>query len=75
MRPRGRVTHVWEVVSVRGTVLGRVDWWPGCWRRYTFTPRASTIFDPGCLREIADFCEDQTLKHKEARRRLKERNG
>ena len=43
--------------------LGQVRWF-GRWRRYAFFPAIGTIYEPTCLRDIADFCERQTLSHK-----------
>jgi hypothetical protein len=69
------VTHVWAVNSGLVT-LGDVRWYSH-WRRYVFEPDAITalrlVFDASCLRTIADFCEEKTLRHRESRRRLKEK--
>lgn len=64
MVPPSRKTRQWSV-SCRGALLGRVSWYAQ-WRRYCFWPNVSTniLFDPSCLREIADFCEAQTKEHK-----------
>jgi len=51
-------TDVWEVASSTAP-LGQVRFYPQ-WRKYCFFPTSSTLLDPGCLREIADFCESQT---------------
>jgi hypothetical protein len=40
-------------------ILGAVKWF-GRWRRYAFFPGAQTVYEATCLREIADFCADQT---------------
>lgn len=55
-------THNWLVVSGEEG-LGNVKWF-GHWRRYAFYPRPGCVFDPGCLREIADFCEGVTNHRK-----------
>jgi hypothetical protein len=69
-------TTVWLVrtasttdMSALPTVgLGLVQWFSR-WRQYTFVPHGGTVFEKDCLRTIADFCEEQTTKH---RRRDKE---
>lgn len=61
----GRKTQVWLVLSVRsGETLGVIRWF-GPWRQYTFAPAPSTVFNPGCLREIADKAGYLTNKHRE----------
>lgn len=54
------------VIAVRdraGGELGLIRWY-GPWRKYTFEPRADTVFDAACLREIADRCELYTERHR-----------
>lgn len=56
----GRKTRQWQIISRNhGDVLGGVGWF-GRWRQYTFHPTPNTVFNPICMREIADFCEAQT---------------
>lgn len=59
-----RKTRVWEVENAqdRGQ-LGTIKW-HGAWRKYTFRPYMSTLFDAVCMREIADFCDQATRDHK-----------
>ena len=58
-------TRIWTVTSTGdGAYLGRVSWW-GAWRRYVFLPSADTVYDPNCLKAIADFCQTKTDEHKE----------
>lgn len=57
--PRGWITKLWHVTTLDSGVLGEIRWF-GAWRKYCFYPTSGTIFDKGCLREIADFCEAQT---------------
>lgn len=59
--PEGRKTKIWNVANRVGIVLGKIAWWPA-WRKYTFHSLEGT-FDAGCLREIADFCENRTEEH------------
>lgn len=37
--------------------------WAGNFRKYAFFPENLTQFDPNCLRDIADFCEQKTKEH------------
>lgn len=62
-RPEGKKTDVWKVVC-RGMDLGLVFWYSH-WRKYTFYAGEKPILDPGCLRELAEFCEQKTKEHKE----------
>lgn len=56
-------TSRWAVFSKFGIdSLGNVAWF-GAWRKYAFYPKDG-IFDPTCLRDIADFMAEQTRKHK-----------
>ena len=56
----GRKTEKWKVISAMGShELGVVSFHPA-WRKYVFWPERNTIFDPACLRELADFVERQT---------------
>ena len=60
----GRLTKVWQVITVEhGEFLGEVRWFTS-WRKYCFFPAPSTIFEQDCLRDIADFCETVTKQHK-----------
>ena len=60
-----RKTSVWNVVTtgsekeVGGLVLGKISWW-GAWRKYAFFPQANTLYEQTCLRNIAQFIEEQT---------------
>ena len=63
----GRKTEKWKVISAMGShELGVVSFHPA-WRKYVFWPERNTIFDPACLRELADFVERQT-NHWKAKR-------
>ena len=58
------LTKVWWVLNTGGNILGQVSWyapWRSCW--YTTSPNVG--LDAACLREIADFCENETRAHKE----------
>jgi hypothetical protein len=62
-KPKGRKTEIWTVVDQKEYRLGAVSWWAP-WRRYTFHPDGSTVYDADCLREISGFCREETLKRK-----------
>lgn len=57
-----RKTAIWDVVSTSDKYLGHIRW-HGPWRCYTFRPDPATIFNAGCMRDIALFCEDATRAH------------
>lgn len=62
-QPRdARETSYWVVYPKDpkgGHRLGEVKWW-GAWRRYCFFPAPETLFEPTCLRDIADFLASKT---------------
>jgi hypothetical protein len=67
-RKKGRRTDLWRVWSLQEAIyLGEVSWFAH-WRRYTFRPVADTVFDAGCLREVAIFCDFETRRHVVGRR-------
>lgn len=49
-------TWRWTVLTNSADVLGTVQWFPR-WRQYCFDPREGTVFNDGCLRDIAAFLE------------------
>lgn len=56
-------TLVWDVHNkAAGAWLGTIKW-HGAFRKYTFWPVQGTGYDPACLRDLARFCEDQTMLH------------
>lgn len=60
----GGVTRRYEVNS-NGDILGYVLWRSG-WRRYTYQPKADTVYDFSCLTTIAEFvrlCTDERKTH------------
>ena len=68
-REEGRKTEKWTVISLMGShELGVVSFHPA-WRKYVFWPEKNTIFDPACLRDLADFVDKQTLAWKQKRGR------
>ena len=64
-------TKVWWVLPRDDTPIeeklkfqiGTVQWY-GPWRKYCFMPARNTVFEQVCLREIAQFCEQQTNAHR-----------
>lgn len=60
-------TKRWAVMSKdQRAQIGMVKWY-GPWRKYCFFPMGNTVFEWVCLSEIADFCEAQTLVHRQAK--------
>jgi len=62
-------TQVWKVQTKDGNVLlGHVRWYSP-WRCYSFFVSSGggefeLVFEKTCLRDIASFCENQTLRHR-----------
>jgi len=57
-------TEVWAIHTKDfGTFLGTVKWFPS-WRKYAFFPDASTVYEQDCLRDIANFIENEMEKRK-----------
>ena len=55
-------TEIFEISTAdRTQLLGQVRWFPR-WRKYSFFPRPDRVFESSCLRDIADFCERETLE-------------
>jgi len=60
----GRKTKVWTVYTkISIDALGAVIWFTR-WRKYTYESNHDIVYDENCLREIADFIEQQTKEHK-----------
>lgn len=61
--PSGK-TAVWAVMTMSGDEqIGEVRWFAR-WRKYAFYPKAHTVFEEDCLRDIAAFCELVTQRRK-----------
>jgi len=58
-------TKIFEVVTneEKMQILGYIKW-DGPWRKYTFQPTPDTKFEETCMRDIADFIQEQTKQHK-----------
>ena len=66
-------TQIWALYSAKdddGTDLwiGEIKWF-GRWRKYALFPDRDTVFEQDCLRDIAQFCEDKTKEHREAKKK------
>jgi hypothetical protein len=63
--PSGK-TRRWTVLPTHevGLPLGSVSWYAP-WRCYAFSPTlaGASVFERRCLRDIANFLEDQTIEH------------
>lgn len=62
------LTKVFEVRNKRdpeNDIPGIIKW-NGGWRKYVYYS-GEAYYDSQCLRQIADFCDDQTLIHKESK--------
>jgi len=62
-----RKTLIWRVESRDAPYvkLGEVRFYPQ-WRKYCFFPADRTLFEPDCLRDIAQFCEDKTVEWRQS---------
>jgi hypothetical protein len=61
----GPRTDAWYVVSKeQDAPLGVVKWY-GPFRCYAFYPWPDTVYERTCLRDIADFCEAETVKRRQ----------
>ena len=56
-------TRMWRVMANSGGDLGTIKWF-GRWRCYAFYPDGATVYERKCLRDIADFCEEETRSRK-----------
>ena len=62
-------TQIWKVLTKDSNVLlGHVRWY-GPWRCYSFFVSSrdgefDLVFEKTCLRDIANFCENQTQRHR-----------
>lgn len=59
-----RKTGVWSVRSTSGTALGTVKFY-GRWRCFVFYPYPDTLYNAGCLDDIARFCSQETARWRE----------
>ena len=60
----GNKTNVWRVVTEeRNEVLGEIKWFSR-WRKYAFFPAPETVYEDDCLKDIAEFIEQQMIERK-----------
>jgi hypothetical protein len=65
-------TKVWEVIAKRaGVLLGTIAWFAR-WRGYAFFPNEDLVFERTCLRDIADFLEEQNRAHRQHNKAVRE---
>lgn len=71
-RKADRKTDTWAVSPLDGgEPLGQVAFF-GAWRKFAFFPFEGTLYEADCLRDIAQFCEDQTNEWRDAKHPRKE---
>lgn len=60
----GKTKLWWICLAADGEVVGTVKWYGG-WRKYVYhyARQDTGFYDWDFMRTIADFCEEQTLKH------------
>jgi len=65
MQDPKKKTKLW-FVDIKDTVecLGKIKWFSR-WRKYCFFPFPDTVYEKDCLRDIAEFTENETKKHKQ----------
>lgn len=57
-------TGVWEILTKDDVVgLGFIKWWAP-WRKYAFFPYEDTVLEQDCLRDIANFIDQQMKERK-----------
>jgi hypothetical protein len=61
-------TEVHQVLTADRLVrLGMVSWYAP-WRKYVFHPSGGTLYDPNCLRDIADSVDGLNRQHREGKK-------
>jgi hypothetical protein len=58
-------TKRWHVATKDDSedLIGEIRWF-GPWECYVLYPFGRTVFEKQCLRDIADFCEEQTKQNR-----------
>jgi hypothetical protein len=65
----GRLTRYIVIYGkLQGFRLGHISWY-GRWRQYVFEPSLGTLFNVGCLADLADRLGYLNTMHRENRRR------
>ena len=63
--PSGK-TKTWKVQNRENlTILGTISWF-GRWRKYVFEPKPDMVFEETCLRDIAQFIQQETTFNRKA---------
>lgn len=71
----GQKTNRWFVLNKHDDdELGEIAWY-GPWRQYCFSTFGGTVYSPGCLSDIAEFCARKTNDHKFANGRVEPRKS
>ena len=61
----GKKTNVWLVVPNEGRErLGEIKWFSH-WRKYAFFPLPDTVYEDDCLKDIAEFIDQQMIQRKQ----------
>jgi hypothetical protein len=67
-----RTTMRYSVCAVDGSgQMGTIKWYSP-WHGYCFFPFGETVFDKGCLRQVADWCHELTVEYNKFQQALKE---
>lgn len=65
-------TNTYEVIAKTGSLpLGQISWF-GRWRKYAFDPLPETVYEETCLRDIAQFIEEETKNHRAVKKAEKD---
>ncbi len=60
----GAKTNVWHVAAKGlNEKLGEIKWFSH-WRKYAFFPSDGTVYEDDCLKDIAEFIEQQMIERK-----------
>ena len=63
----GRKTKKFEIHSKEDdSSIGIIKWY-GPWRKYCFFPLSETVYEQVCLRDIAQFIEEETRRYRKNR--------
>lgn len=59
-----KITNTYEVIAQDTQfLLGVINGYTA-WRKYVFNPTDKTLYEETCLKEIAQFIEEETKAHK-----------
>jgi len=63
-KEQGKKTNKWLVITKENrSIIGTIKWY-GAWRKYCFFPKDKTVWEEDCLRDIANFIENETKTYK-----------